>query len=90
MMIGEIGGPQEAESAVYARDNMRKPLVACIAGLSAPTGRKMSHAGAIVSTFGESAQEKVEILMAAGIIVAPNPSSMGETMSMVLAQRKAA
>jgi malate-CoA ligase subunit alpha len=50
----------------------------------------MGHAGAIVSAFGESAQEKVEILSAAGITVAPNPSSMGETMAMVLAQRKAA
>ena len=90
MMIGEIGGPQEAEAAAYARDHMKKPVVAYIAGLSAPKGRKMGHAGAIVSAFGESAQEKVEILSAAGITVAPNPSSMGETMAMVLAQRKAA
>ena len=90
MMIGEIGGPQEAEAAAYARDYMKKPVVAYIAGLSAPKGRKMGHAGAIVSAFGESAQEKVEILSAAGITVAPNPSSMGETMAMVLAQRKAA
>ena len=90
MMIGEIGGPQEAEAAAYARDHMKKPVVAYIAGLSAPKGRKMGHAGAIVSAFGESAQEKVDILTAAGITVAPNPSSMGETMAMVLAQRKAA
>jgi malate-CoA ligase subunit alpha len=90
MMIGEIGGPQEAEAAAYARDEMRKPVVAYIAGLSAPKGRKMGHAGAIVSAFGESAQEKVEILAAAGITVAPNPSAMGETMAKVLACRKAA
>ena len=90
MMIGEIGGPQEAEAAAYVRDHMRKPVVAYIAGLSAPRGRKMGHAGAIVSAFGESAQEKVEILAAAGITVAPNPSSMGETMAMVLARRQAA
>ncbi len=90
MMIGEIGGPQEAEAAAYARDFMKKPVVAYIAGLSAPKGRKMGHAGAIVSAFGESAQEKVEILSAAGITVAPNPSAMGQTMSMVLTQRKAA
>ena len=90
MMIGEIGGPQEAEAAAFARDQMRKPVVAYIAGLTAPKGRKMGHAGAIVSAFGESAQEKVEILAAAGITVAPNPSSMGETMAMVLARRKAA
>ena len=90
MMIGEIGGPQEAEAAAYARDHMKKPVVAYIAGLSAPKGRKMGHAGAIISAFGESAQEKVEILAAAGITVAPDPSSMGVTMARVLAMRAAA
>ena len=90
MMIGEIGGPQEAEAAAWASANMTKPVVAYIAGLSAPKGRKMGHAGAIISAFGESAQEKVEILAAAGITVAPNPSSMGETMARVLSQRVAA
>jgi malate-CoA ligase subunit alpha len=69
---------------------MTKPVVAYIAGLSAPKGRKMGHAGAIISAFGESAQEKVEILSAAGITVAPNPSAMGETMAMVLNRRAAA
>ena len=90
MMIGEIGGPQEAEAAAWAAEHMTKPVVAYIAGLSAPKGRKMGHAGAIISAFGESAQEKVEILTAAGITVAPNPSSMGETMARVLSQRAAA
>lgn len=90
MMIGEIGGPQEAEAAAFARDQMTKPVVAYIAGLSAPKGRKMGHAGAIVSAFGESAQEKVEILAAAGIAVAPNPSAMGETVAAVLARALAA
>jgi malate-CoA ligase subunit alpha len=90
MMIGEIGGPQEAEAAAYVRDHMTKPVVAYIAGLSAPKGRKMGHAGAIISAFGESAQEKVEILSAAGITVAPTPSEMGETMARVLGQRAAA
>ncbi len=90
MMIGEIGGPQEAEAAAWARDHMTKPVVAYIAGLSAPKGRKMGHAGAIISAFGESAQEKVEILNAAGITVAPTPSAMGETMAKVLGRRMAA
>jgi len=90
MMIGEIGGPQEAEAAAFVQRHMTKPVVAYIAGLTAPKGRKMGHAGAIISAFGESAQEKVEILAAAGITVAPNPSSMGETMAGVLARRKAA
>ena len=90
MMIGEIGGPQEAEAAEYVRTKMKKPVVAYIAGLSAPKGRKMGHAGAIISAFGESAQEKVEILSAAGITISPTPSAMGETMARVLASRVAA
>ncbi len=90
MMIGEIGGPQEAEAAVFVRDHMTKPVVAYVAGLSAPKGRKMGHAGAIISAFGESAQEKVEILSAAGITVAPTPSEMGSTMAEVLVRSKAA
>ena len=90
MMIGEIGGPQEAEAAAYVQERMKKPVVAYIAGLSAPKGRTMGHAGAIISAFGESAQEKVEILSEAGIKVAPNPSSMGETMARVLEARAAA
>ena len=90
MMIGEIGGPQEAEAAAYVRDCMTKPVIAYIAGLSAPKGRKMGHAGAIISAFGESAQEKVEILSAAGITVAPTPSAMGETVAKVLGMRRAA
>ncbi len=89
-MIGEIGGPQEAEAAAFVREHMTKPVVAFVAGLSAPRGRQMGHAGAIVSAFGESAQEKVVILEEAGITVAPNPSVMGETMARVLGHRTAA
>jgi malate-CoA ligase subunit alpha len=90
IMIGEIGGPQEAEAAAYVRDHMSKPVAAYVAGLSAPKGRKMGHAGAIISAFGESAQEKVEILQDAGIMVAPNPSSMGETVARMLGLKVAA
>ena len=84
MMIGEIGGPQEAEAAEYFRDHMSKPVIAYVAGLSAPKGRRMGHAGAIISAFGESASEKVEILKEAGVSVAPNPARMGETVAKVL------
>ncbi|MGB3146541.1 MAG: succinate--CoA ligase subunit alpha [Paracoccaceae bacterium] len=89
-MIGEIGGPQEAEAAAYIQNHMTKPVVAYIAGLTAPKGRTMGHAGAIISAFGESASEKVEILTAAGVTVAENPSVIGETIARVLAARAAA
>ena len=62
LMIGEIGGPQEVAAGEFAKENMKKPVIAYIAGLTAPKGRVMGHAGAIVSAYGESAIEKVEIL----------------------------
>lgn len=83
-MIGEIGGPQEAEAAEYIRDHITKPVVAYIAGLTAPKGRTMGHAGAIISAFGESAAEKVDILTAAGVTVAENPAVIGETIARVM------
>jgi len=85
LMIGEIGGPQEAEAASFVRENMTKPVAAYIAGLTAPKGRRMGHAGAIISAFGESADEKVEILQEAGVAVAPNPSELGTTVGRLLA-----
>ncbi len=83
-MIGEIGGPQEAEAAEYIRDHVSKPVIAYVAGLTAPKGRTMGHAGAIISAFGESASEKVEILSAAGVTVAPNPAVIGDTIARVM------
>ena len=83
-MIGEIGGPQEAEAAAYIQDHVTKPVVAYVAGLTAPKGRTMGHAGAIISAFGESASEKVEILTAAGVTVAENPAVIGETIASVM------
>ena len=83
-MIGEIGGPQEAEAAAYIKDHVKKPVVAYVAGLTAPKGRTMGHAGAIISAFGESASEKVEILSAAGVTVAPNPAVIGDTIAKVM------
>ena len=83
-MIGEIGGPQEAEAAEYIRDHVTKPVVAYVAGLTAPKGRTMGHAGAIISAFGESASEKVEILSAVGVTVAENPAVIGQTVARVM------
>jgi len=84
LIIGEIGGPQEAAAAEYFQKHMSKPMAAYIAGLTAPPGRLMGHAGAIVNTSGESAAEKVEILQDAGVMVAPTPSDMGATMAKLL------
>lgn len=83
LMIGEIGGPQEVEAAAYIRDSMTKPVIAYIAGLTAPKGRRMGHAGAIISAFGESANEKVEVLRDAGAIIAPDPACLGTTVAEV-------
>jgi malate-CoA ligase subunit alpha len=86
VMIGEIGGPQEAEGAQFFKDNMKKPVIGYIAGLTAPKGRRMGHAGAIISAFGESAAEKVSILQECGVTVVPSPSEFGETVKAVLAK----
>ncbi|MGZ4998708.1 MAG: succinate--CoA ligase subunit alpha [Methylomonas sp.] len=86
MMIGEIGGPQEVEAGIFAKENMSKPVVAYIAGLTAPKGRRMGHAGAIISSVGESAAEKVEMLKDLGVTIAPTPAAMGETVAKVLAK----
>ena len=86
MMIGEIGGPQEVEAGVFAKENMSKPVVAYIAGLTAPKGRRMGHAGAIISASGESAAEKVEMLLDLGVTIAPTPAGMGETVAKILAK----
>ena len=86
LLIGEIGGPQEAEAAQFVRDRMTKPVAGYIAGLTAPKGRRMGHAGAIISAKGESAAEKVEISKAAGVSIVPNPSAFGTTMKQLLAQ----
>jgi len=85
LMIGEIGGQQEIDAGMYARDHMTKPLVAYIAGLTAPEGRRMGHAGAIISSAGESAAEKVALLKELGVTICPTPSAMGETVAKVLA-----
>lgn len=86
LMIGEIGGPQEVEAGLFAKENMKKPVVAYIAGLTAPEGRRMGHAGAIISSAGEGAAEKVAMLRELGVTISPTPSAMGETIAAVLAK----
>ncbi|MFZ2407174.1 MAG: succinate--CoA ligase subunit alpha [Methylobacter sp.] len=86
VMIGEIGGPQEVEAGIFAKEHMSKPVVAYIAGLTAPEGRRMGHAGAIISSAGESAAEKVAMLKDLGVTICPTPAAMGETVAAVLAK----
>jgi len=86
LMIGEIGGPQEVEAGLWAKENMSKPVVAYIAGLTAPEGRRMGHAGAIISSAGESAAEKVAMLKDLGVTICPTPAAMGATVAEVLAK----
>ena len=88
LMIGEIGGPQEVAAGKFAKENMKKPVIAYIAGLTAPKGRVMGHAGAIVSAYGESAVEKVELLKQCGVTISKNPSVMGETVKSALNGKK--
>lgn len=84
LMIGEIGGPQEVDAGIFAKENMNKPLIAYIAGLTAPEGRRMGHAGAIISSAGESASEKVAMLRDLGVTICPTPSAMGATVAGML------
>lgn len=86
LMIGEIGGPQEAAAAKFFKENMKKPVIGYIAGLTAPKGRRMGHAGAIISASGETAAEKIEIMKDAGITIAPSPAELGATVAQVLAK----
>jgi|GEM_PF-139390 len=85
VMIGEIGGPQEAEAARWIKEHMSKPVVGYVAGLTAPKGRRMGHAGAIISGEGDTAAEKAEIMAANGLFVSPSASELGATVKRALA-----
>jgi succinyl-CoA synthetase alpha subunit len=88
MLIGEIGGGAEEEAAEVIRTRFSKPVVAFIAGQNAPPGRRMGHAGAVISGSRGSAQSKMEALRSAGAVVVENPAEMGLTLKRVLQERK--
>ena len=84
IMIGEIGGSMEADAANWIKDNMRKPVVGFIAGQTAPPGRRMGHAGAIIGGADDTAEAKMKIMAACGIHVCASPADIGKTMAAVL------
>lgn len=84
VVIGEIGGTSEEEAAEYIRNHVSKPVVGFIAGQTAPPGRRMGHAGAIIAGGKGTAKEKMEVMRAAGIRVCVSPADLGETVASVL------
>ncbi len=87
IMIGEIGGTAEEEAAEWVKANMTKPVVGFIGGQTAPPGKRMGHAGAIISGGKGTAAEKIKTMKSCGIKVAETPSVMGETLISVLKEK---
>jgi succinyl-CoA synthetase alpha subunit/malate-CoA ligase subunit alpha len=87
VMIGEIGGPQEVAAARWAKDNMSKPLIGFVAGVAAPAGRRMGHAGAIIASEADTASAKMDAIEQLGHYVARNPAHIGQTVLRAMQER---
>jgi succinyl-CoA synthetase alpha subunit len=88
VLIGEIGGSDEEIAAAYIREYVRKPVAAFIAGASAPKGKRMGHAGAIVDGTAGSAQSKIDALREAGVVVAETAAEIGRKMAEAMAAKR--
>ena len=84
IMIGEIGGPDEADAARWCQQNMKKPIVGFIAGVTAPAGKRMGHAGALISGGADTADAKLAIMEECGFTITRNPSEMGKLLKGLL------
>ena len=84
IMIGEIGGDDEVVAAEWAKKNMKKPIIGFIAGMSAPEGKRMGHAGALINKSSEKAEAKLDAMESAGIIVTKNPARLGSMLQQII------
>ena len=88
LLVGEIGGSREEEAAEYIQSQMKKPVAAYIAGLTAPSGKRMGHAGAIIAGGSGRAEDKIRALERAGVVVAASPAGLGEAVQQAIARQQ--
>ena len=90
LLVGEIGGSREEEAAEYIQSQMKKPVAAYVAGLTAPSGKRMGHAGAIIAGGSGRAEDKIRALERAGVVVAASPAGLGEAVQQAITRRRGA